>query len=60
MPGWLLRWGITLIFVLFLGLLAISWFIKYPDVIKATVVVTTNPAPINLVSRTSGKILLLK
>ncbi|MFM8913314.1 MAG: HlyD family secretion protein [Flammeovirgaceae bacterium] len=60
MPGWLLRWGITLIFVLFIGLLAISWFIKYPDVIKATVVVTTNPAPINLVSRTSGKILLLK
>ncbi|MFM7487008.1 MAG: hypothetical protein ACKO13_08815 [Cytophagales bacterium] len=28
--------------------------------IKATVVVTTNPAPINLVSHTSGKILLLK
>lgn len=60
MPGWLLRWGITLIFVLFVGLLAVSWFIKYPDVIKASVVVTTNPAPINLVSRTSGKILLLK
>jgi hypothetical protein len=60
MPGWLLRWGITLIFILFVGLLTVSWFIKYPDVIKATVLVTTNPAPINLVSRTSGKILLLK
>jgi HlyD family secretion protein len=60
MPSWLLRWGITLIFVLFMGLLAVSWFIKYPDAIKATVVVTTNPAPINLLSRTSGKILLLK
>lgn len=60
MPGWLLRWGITLIFVLFVGLLAVSWFIRYPDVIKASVVVTTNPAPINLVSRSTGKILLLK
>ena len=59
-PGWLLRWGITLIFLLFVALLGISWFIRYPDIIKATVVVTTNPAPINLVSRTSGKITLLK
>jgi hypothetical protein len=59
-PGWLLRWGISLVFVLFIALLATSWFIRYPDVIKATVVVTTNPAPITLVSRASGKILLLK
>jgi multidrug efflux pump subunit AcrA (membrane-fusion protein) len=59
-PGWLLRWGISLIFILFLALLGISWFIRYPDVIKATVVVTTNPAPITLVSRASGKIILLK
>ena len=59
-PGWLLRWGISLVFLLFLALLAISWFIRYPDVIKASVVVTTDPAPINLVSRSAGKILLLK
>ena len=59
-PAWLLRWGISLIFLLFIALLAISWFIRYPDVIKASVVVTTNPAPINLVSRSAGKMLLLK
>lgn len=59
-PGWLLRWGISLIFLLFIMLLAISWFIRYPDVIKASVVVTTDPAPINLVTRASGKILLLR
>lgn len=59
-PGWLLRWGISLIFGLFILLLATSWFIRYPDVIKANMVVTTNPAPITLVSRASGKILLLK
>ena len=60
MPGGLIRWGICLIFFLFIVLLSISWFVKYPDVIKAKVVVTTDPAPINLVSRTTGKILLLK
>ena len=59
-PAWPLRWGISLIFLLFIALLAISWFIRYPDVIKASVVVTTNPAPINLVSRSAGKMLLLK
>jgi HlyD family secretion protein len=59
-PGWLPRWGISLIFILFMVLLATSWFIRYPDVIKATVVVTTNPAPITLVSRATGRILLLK
>jgi HlyD family secretion protein len=60
MPGGLIRWGIGLIFFLFVVLLAISWFVKYPDVIKAKVVVTTDPAPINLVSRSTGKITLLK
>jgi HlyD family secretion protein len=60
MPRGLIRWGIGLIFFLFVGLLSICWFVKYPDVVKAKVVVTTNPAPINLVSRNSGKIFLLK
>ncbi len=60
MPGGLIRWGIGLIFFLFVVLLSISWFVKYPDVIKAKVVVTTDPAPINLVSRAIGKITLLK
>jgi multidrug resistance efflux pump len=59
-PGGLIRWGIGLIFVLFVVLLGISWFVKYPDIIKAKVIVTTNPAPVNLVSRSAGKILLLK
>jgi hypothetical protein len=60
MPSGLIRWGIGLIFFLFVVLLGISWFVKYPDVIKAKVIVTTNPAPVNLVSRSAGKILLLK
>ena len=59
-PGWLVRWGISLIFFVFSVLLFISWFIRYPDVIKAKVVVTTDPAPITLVARTSGKIILVK
>ena len=32
-PNWMIRWGITLIFGLIVMLIALSWFIKYPDII---------------------------
>ena len=44
-PNWIIRWGITMIFIVFLILLSISWFVEYPDIIKAKVVLTTSPAP---------------
>ncbi|MBX2915859.1 MAG: hypothetical protein KF856_11380 [Cyclobacteriaceae bacterium] len=43
-----------------LALLGVTWFIKYPDLLTATVVITTTPAPVNLVARTGGRIQLLK
>ncbi len=59
-PGGLIRWGITVIFMVMLALLGVTWFIKYPDLLAAPVVITTTPAPINLVARTNGRIQLLK
>lgn len=59
-PGMLVRWGLTALFLIFLLLMGLSWLIQYPDLIKAKVVVTTDPAPINIVSRAAGKILLWK
>ncbi|MBK7652693.1 MAG: hypothetical protein IPJ20_20780 [Flammeovirgaceae bacterium] len=59
-PNGLLRWGLSVIFIVLLALLSITWFIKYPDLLSAPVVITTTPAPVNLVSRTAGKITLLK
>lgn len=59
-PGGLVRWGITVIFLVMLALLGVTWFIKYPDLLTAPVVITTTPAPVNLVARTSGRIQLLK
>ena len=32
-PHWIIRWGITVIFLIVLVLLVGSWFFKYPDVI---------------------------
>jgi HlyD family secretion protein len=59
-PHGLIRWGVTVIFIVIVSLLSITWFIKYPDLLTAKVIITTNPAPVNLVSRTNGKITLVK
>jgi HlyD family secretion protein len=59
-PSSLVRVGISIIFCAFASLLAISWFIRYPDVLQASVVITTDPAPHGLVSRQQGNITLLK
>jgi len=59
-PNWIIRWGITVIFIVFLVMLLISWLVKYPDIIKAKVVLTTSPAVMTLVSRSSGNLILLK
>jgi len=55
-PHWMIRWGNTLFFILIIMLLFISWFIKYPDVINAEVIVTTQIPPQKEYARVSGKI----
>ena len=35
MPAWIVRWGITLLFLVVVALLVGSCFFKYPDVITA-------------------------
>jgi len=59
-PGWVNRWGIAAIAFVFLGFLILSWFIKYPDIIHARVVLATSPPPITLVTRSDGILRLLK
>jgi len=54
-PKWVIRWGISVIFVIIAILLIGSYFFKYPDVIPATIEVTTENLPVQLVSKSSGK-----
>lgn len=55
-PSWVVRWGITVVFIIFGGVLVGCWFIKYPDIISAPVVITTINPPTDLVVRYSGLI----
>ncbi|MEB2774733.1 HlyD family efflux transporter periplasmic adaptor subunit [Algoriphagus sp. D3-2-R+10] len=55
-PVWLIRWGITLVFLVTCGLICLSFFIKYPDFIMSRVVVTTVEPTEKTISKTSGQI----
>ena len=55
-PRRIVRWGITVIFAVVFLLFAGSWFIKYPDVLQAPVIVTTEHLPAGVAARSSGKI----
>lgn len=55
-PRWIIRRGITIIFSVIVVLLIGSYFYKYPDIIKARVVVLSENPPAHIVANTSGKI----
>ena len=56
-PNWMIRWGITLIFGLIMMLVFMTWFIRYPDIIKGEAIITTDNPPIKVVSRAEGKLI---
>jgi HlyD family secretion protein len=55
-PRWIIRWGITIIFIVVAGLVVGSYFFKYPDIIQATITVTTENLPAGVMAKTTGRI----
>jgi len=55
-PHWLIRWGISIFFIVVGFLVVGSWFFKYPDIITSSIVVTTNDPPAAVMARATGKI----
>ncbi|MCL2290295.1 MAG: HlyD family secretion protein [Bacteroidetes bacterium] len=55
-PRWIIRWGISIIFIVIAGLVVGSYFFKYPDIIEARIVVTTENLPAGLMAKNSGRI----
>jgi len=56
-PSWILRRGIVVLGFIVMALLAASWFLRYPDIITAPIVITSINPPSSVVARTSGKIM---
>ncbi len=55
-PHWMIRWGNTVIFIIMIMVLLMSWFIKYPEFISSSIVVTSQNPPEKLEARTNSKI----
>lgn len=55
-PHWMIRWGNTIIFIIMLMILLMSYFIKYPEFVPAPIIVTSQNPPEKLLSRTNSKI----
>ncbi len=55
-PKWIVRWGITIVFVVVAIIIISSWFFKYPDIISARVILTTENPPAPVIAKVSGRI----
>lgn len=55
-PRWLVQWGTTIIFVVILILFLMSWLVRYPDVVRAPIIITTPTPPAAIIAHRAGKI----
>lgn len=55
-PGWIIRWGLTMVFLIFFLIILGSYFISYPEVVRAPLVITTYNTPVILNAKSGGKI----
>lgn len=58
-PSWIVRSGITVIFVVIAGIVSLSAFIEYPDIVKTSLKVNSLNAPKDVIARQSGKLIRL-
>jgi len=55
-PPWIVRWGVTAVFIILVGVLGGSFVFKYPDVISSSVVIISENPPASIIAHSSGKI----
>lgn len=55
-PHWMIRWGNSIIFIIILLIMLMSYIIKYPEFIPAPIIVTSQNPPEKIEARISSKI----
>lgn len=55
-PHWMIRWGNTIIFLILVLILIMSYIIKYPEFVPASIVVTSQNPPEKLQATINSKI----
>lgn len=56
LPSWIIRWGMSVIFAILLGIIIGSYFIKYPQIVTAPIVITTINPPSDMIAKSAGRI----
>ncbi len=55
-PKWIIRWGITVIFIVISIVFIGSAFFRYPDIVLASATITSENPPAVIISKANGKI----
>ena len=55
-PAWLVSWGITVFFFVILVLIAVSWFVKYPDLVSGSMQIVGDEFPKSVNAKSDGKL----
>ncbi|MFT4093854.1 MAG: HlyD family efflux transporter periplasmic adaptor subunit [Niabella sp.] len=58
-PDFFEKWSLLLFLVLLLLLVACTWFIRYPDIIEASAILTGDNAPKDIIPKQTGKLIAL-
>lgn len=58
-PAWLVRWGITVFFFVLIILLAVSWFVEYPDLVGSQLKVISTNTPKSVNAKIEGRLMKL-
>ena len=58
-PPWAVRWGNTVFLIILLGVLGLSFLIKYPETIATSFLLTSNDVPKPVLAKTSGRLVKL-
>ncbi|TAE40820.1 MAG: HlyD family efflux transporter periplasmic adaptor subunit [Runella slithyformis] len=58
-PVWLVRWGISVFFLGLLILVAVGWFVKYPDLISGSMRIVGDEFPKSVNAKSDGKLVKL-
>ncbi len=56
-PSWLVRWGISLFFMILLLILFVSWLVHYPDLVSVPFRLTSDNVPKSVVVRSETRII---
>ena len=55
-PPWIMRWVTTVVCAAVALLVGVAWWIKYPEVVPARIVITTPTPPARLMAPSAGKL----